>query len=94
MKKLMNTISVNHFRDNLKTYIEQVINTHTPLRVTRRTGRDFVVISADDWERDRETLYVLQNSSLMQQIAESLSTHQQNCGYKPTEAEINEIFSV
>jgi antitoxin YefM len=81
----METVSVNNFRDNLKRFVEQVISTHTPLKVTRRSGDDFVVISADDWEREQETLYVLQSSSLMQQIAESVSTHTQGQGYIPNE---------
>lgn len=87
----MNTTSVNQFKENLKSYIEQVINTHTPLRVTHRSGDDFVVISANDWEREQETLYVLQNSSLMQQIAESLATHTQGKGYQPSEGQMDEI---
>jgi len=74
----MDTISVNKFRDNMKSVVEEVINRHEPLKVTRRAGDAFVVISADDWEREQETLYVLQNQSLMQQIARSLETH--NCG--------------
>ena len=60
----MNSISVNRFRDNLKSFIEQVVNDHTPIKVTRRAGEDFVVMSADDWEREQETLHVLQSSSL------------------------------
>jgi len=70
----MDAISVNRFRDNLKSFIEQVVNQHL-LKVTRRAGEDFVVIGAEDWEREQETLYVLQNSNLMKQIATSLGTH-------------------
>ena len=58
-----------------------------PLKVTRRNGEDFVVISAEDWEQEQETLficYILQNQSLMQQIAESQSTHKLSQGYKPS----------
>ena len=87
----MDSISVNQFRDNLKAFIEQAVNNHTPLKVTRRSGEAFVVMSADDWEREHETLYVLQNNDLMRQIAESMATHKQGSGYSPTEAEINEI---
>ena len=90
----MDTISVNQFRDRLKAYVEQVINRHTPLKVTRRGGQGFVVISAEDWEREQETLYVLQNSSLMQQIAESARTHGTRSGYQPTDGEIDEILGV
>lgn len=73
--KTMETIRFTQFRKELKILVEQVITNHTPLKVTHRTGQDFVVMSAEDWERDQETLYVLQNSSLMQQISESCVTH-------------------
>ena len=90
----MDTVSVNQFRDNLKTFVEQVVNDHNPIKVTRRAGEAFVVISADDWERDQETLYVLQNSSLMSQIAESLATRNNKKGYTPTDEEMNEITRI
>ena len=51
-------------------------------------GEDFVVVSAEDWSREQETLYVLQNQSLMQQIAESQVTHQAGKGYKPSAKEL------
>lgn len=76
----MDAISVNHFRDNLKIYVEQTVNEHEPIKVTRKTGDAFVVMSADDWEREQETLHVLQNKSLMQQIADSMKTHTENEG--------------
>ncbi|MEY4590086.1 MAG: hypothetical protein RL497_2162 [Pseudomonadota bacterium] len=94
MVSVMDTVSVNQFRDNLKTYVEQVVSNHTPIKVTRRAGEAFVVISADDWEREQETLYVLQNSSLMMQISESLSTHTQQKGYTPTDEEMNAITRI
>lgn len=91
----MQTISVNQFRDNLKTFVEQAISTHEPIKVTRRAGEDFVVISAEDWEREQESLYVLQNKSLMQQIADSLATHNSaKGGYKPTDDELNEVTGI
>ena len=90
----MNSISVNKFRDNLKSFVEQVITDHMPLKVTRRSGDDFVVLSADDWEREQETLYVLQNSDLMKQIAASSATHAKNKGYKPAAGELDEITGI
>ncbi len=87
----MDTISVNKFRDHLKSFVEQVVNNHLPLKVTRRSGEDFVVMSAEDWERDQETLYVLQNNSLMKQIAASSASHTKGKGYSPTSEELDEI---
>lgn len=60
----MESVSVNSFRSNIKNFVELLANDHVPLKVTRRSGGDFVVISAEDWEHEQETLYVLQNSSL------------------------------
>ena len=89
----MNSISVNKFRDNLKSFIEQVASAHTPLKVTRRNGEDFIVLSANDWEREQETLYILQNNDLMKQIANSMNTHKIKQGYKPTKEELDEIIN-
>jgi antitoxin YefM len=90
----MDSISVNRFRENLKHFVEQVISQHQPLKVTRRNGENFVVISAEDWEREQETLYILQNQSLMQQIADSSQTNLQKGGYSPNNEELDEIFGV
>ena len=90
----MNTVSVNKFRDNLKSMVEQVASDHEPLKVTRRSGADFVVVSAEDWERDQESLYVLQNEALMRQIARSLDSHSRGEGHKPTDEQMNAITGV
>lgn len=87
----MDTISVNKFRDNLRSVIDQIVSRHEPIKVTRRAGEAFVVMSADDWEREQETLHVLQNRNLMQQIADSLETHTREKGYKPTGEQMDEI---
>lgn len=90
----MDIISVNKFRDNLKSVIEQVISKHEPLKVTRRAGEAFVVMSAEDWEREQETLHVLQNRDLMRQIAISLETHSRDQGYTPDDEQMNEITGI
>ncbi len=90
----MDTVSVNKFRDNLKSFVEQVVSKHMPIKVTRRAGEDFVVVSADDWEREQETLYVLQNNELMKQIAASLGSHSNGDGYKPSVEELDEITGI
>lgn len=90
----MDTVSVNQFREKLKTFVEHVVTNHTPIKVTRRAGEAFVVMSADDWEREQETLYVLQNTSLLKQISESVETHNKGNGYTPTSEELNEITGI
>ena len=90
----MREMSVNLFRSGLKAAVEEVIRDHVPLRVTRRTGEDFVVVSSEDWEQEQETLYVLQNRSLMKQITRSLETHQEGGGYVPSPEELDALTRV
>ena len=87
----MDAISVNRFRDNLKTLIDRVTTEHLPLKVTRRGSESFIVISEEDWQREQETLHVLQSSDLMRQIGESLQTHSASAGYTPSREEMDEI---
>ena len=90
----MNSVSVNKFRDNLKSFVEQVFSEHEPLKVTRRNGEDFIVVAANDWEREQETLYVLQSSDLIKQISNSMETHNNKRGYQPTAGELSEIIDI
>jgi len=90
----METVNENQFRSNMKNFVEKAASEHVPLKVTRRNGGYFVVISAEDWEREQETLYVLQNSSLMKQISESARTHVERSVHTPTDREMDEILGV
>lgn len=89
--RAVDTVTVNKFRDNLREHVEKVVSHHEPLKVTRRNGEDFVVISMEDWEREQETLYVLENALLMAQIARSAETYAASIGYRPTPEQMDEI---
>ncbi|NEO68156.1 type II toxin-antitoxin system Phd/YefM family antitoxin [Moorena sp. SIO3H5] len=90
----MNSIPIKQFKTNIQNFIKQVINQHTPLKITDPNQGDFIIISAKDWEQQQETLYVLQNSHLMEQINHSQATHTQNKGYSPNQEELDEILSI
>jgi antitoxin YefM len=90
----MREISVGKFRSRLRDAVEAVVGDHVPLRVKRRGGKDFVVVSAEDWEREQETLYVLQNRSLMEQIEHSLKSHRKGAGYRPSVEELDALDRV
>ncbi|MBC8374884.1 MAG: type II toxin-antitoxin system Phd/YefM family antitoxin [FCB group bacterium] len=87
-------VSVNQFRANIKAYVDKALSEHSSIRVKRRAGKDFVVQSAEDWEREQETLFVLQNASLSAQIIESIESHIAGSGYSPTSEELDEIDSL
>ncbi|MDJ0659882.1 MAG: type II toxin-antitoxin system Phd/YefM family antitoxin [Crocosphaera sp.] len=90
----MNDISISQFTNNIQDFIEQVIEQHTPLKISTQNGEDVIIINAKDWEQQQETLFILQNSQLMQQINDSMMTHTQNKGYTPNQEELNEILDI
>ncbi len=90
----MRSMSVHQFRSQLKEAVDVVLLEHEPLCVTRRNGEDFVVLGAADWAREQETVYVLQNPSLMQQIERSIETHRQGTGYSPQPEEFDALDRV
>ena len=49
----MNSITINQFTNNLQNLIKQVVNQHTPLKITNQDGGDFVMISAEDWDNKK-----------------------------------------
>lgn len=51
-------------------------------------------MSANDWKREQETLYALQNSNLMKQIADSTATHTRRDGDTPTKEHMDEITHI
>jgi len=82
------SISVNQFRANLKNYVDDAIESHEPLVVNRKNGDDFVVLSLEDYNREKETLYVLSDNKLLKQIEDSFTTHEKSQGYIPTAEEL------
>ena len=90
----MREVTVNKFRSNLKSCVDQADSEHEPLWVTRKRGKDFVVIGAEYWEQLQETLYVLQNSTLMKQIKKSNLSHFDGKGYQPTQSQSDDINSI
>ena len=90
----MEVMSYSNFREKLASVLDAISNNSTVVKVTRQNGKAAIVMSLEDWERDQETLYVLQNKSLMRQIAESLQTHQANKGRLADKDTLDEIFGV
>lgn len=67
----MNEVTANHFRQHLKREVDRVVENHDVLRVRRRRGGDFVVLSADDWSAIEETLYLNRVPGLVESIREA-----------------------
>ena len=90
----MDIMSYSSFREKLASVLDLVCDNSTVVKITRQNGKEAVVMSLDDWERDQETLYVLQSKPLMRQIAASLKTHEARKGRIADKGTLDEILSI
>ncbi len=90
----MEVMTYSSFREKLASVLDHISNDSALVKITRQNGKAAVVMSLEDWEREQETLYVLQNNPLMRQIAESLQTHQTGAGRVADKDTLDEILGV
>ncbi len=55
----MEITTYTNFRQNLKSFLDDVLKNHNPLFVTRTKGEDIVVLAKSDYESLQETLHLL-----------------------------------
>ena len=60
--------TANEFRKTLKAKVDACINNHEVLKVTRRTGENFVILGEEDWRAVEESLYLNQFPGLVDSI--------------------------
>ncbi len=78
----MELTTYTNFRQNLKSYLDTVYQTHEPLIVTRTHGEDVVVLSKKDYTSIMETFYLLRSPGNAKRIFESLSDLDVGKGYE------------
>jgi len=78
--QIMFELSFSEFKANMNGVVDKAIAENMPIRVKRRSGKDFIIVSAEDWDSEQETMFVLRNKSLMDQIAESKVTYNKKKG--------------
>ena len=90
----MDVMSYSSFREKLASVLDYISDNSTIVKITRQNGKAAVVMSLEDWERDQETLYILQNKPLMRQIAASLKTYEAKTGRIADKGTLDEILSI
>jgi antitoxin YefM len=66
----MDNISYTKARDDLSHILSHVCSTHEPVVIERRNGGNTVIISEEDWNSIKETLYLMSSPKDFQAIAE------------------------
>ncbi len=78
----MEITTYSNFRQNLKSFLDSVLKTRSPLFVTRSKGEDVVILSKSDYESMEETLYLLSSSKNAERLAQGILEFEQGKGVK------------
>ncbi|MES2268354.1 MAG: type II toxin-antitoxin system prevent-host-death family antitoxin [Bacteroidota bacterium] len=69
-----------NFRQQLKSYLDKVRNTHAPLFVTSANGEDVVVLSKSDYESMEETFYLLKSPKNAARLLQGIDDYEKGLG--------------
>lgn len=64
----MATLPLAEVRANLSKLVDEAVRTHERIEVTRQGRRAAVILSADDYDSIMETLAILSDQGLMQEL--------------------------
>jgi antitoxin YefM len=67
----MDAVTYSAARANLAKTMDKVVDDHTPI-ITRKTGRNVVIISLEDYESMEETNYLLRSPKNAKRLLDSI----------------------
>jgi antitoxin YefM len=68
----MDAVTYSAARANLAKTMDKVVDNHTPIVITRKTGRNVVIISLEDYESMEETNYLLRSPKNAKRLLDSI----------------------
>jgi antitoxin YefM len=71
----MDAITNTDLRQNLKTYMDRVIENHDPLIITRKNNENVVLMSINEYNSLIETNYLLSNEANAEHLKKSIAQH-------------------
>lgn len=76
----MLTATYSDFRQNLKTYLDEVFKSKSPLFVTRTKGENVVVLSQADYNSIMETFHLLSSPKNAVRLQSALDEYHKGLG--------------
>ena len=68
----MEAVNFSEFRENLKGFFDKSYDNHEAIIVTRKEGKNMVVISMEDYNSIMETNYLLSNKANAEHLFKSI----------------------
>jgi antitoxin YefM len=74
----MNTLNATEFRANIYNLIDEIAETHKPIKLLGKRNK-IVLISEEDWSAIQETLYLLSIANIRESIKDGVSQSIDSC---------------
>ena len=71
----MDAITYSALRQNLKTYMDKVVQDNDPLIITRKNNENVVLLSISEYNSLMETNYLLSNEANAEHLKRSIAQH-------------------
>ena len=71
----MDAITYTDLRQNLKTFMDRVIQDHDPIIITRKNNENVVLMSVTEYNSLTETNYLLSNEANAEHLKKSIAQH-------------------
>ena len=71
----MDAITYTDLRQNLKTYMDKVVQNCDPLIITRKNNENVVLVSVNEYNSLVETNYLLSNEANAEHLKKSMAQH-------------------
>ncbi len=75
----MNNVIVKEINPTLASLIDRVNETNQPTMVTIDDHKKIVLVSVEEWNSIQETLYLLSNPKVKEDLIEGKNTHWEDC---------------
>lgn len=69
----MDAISYTSFRKNLASTLDKVNDDHSPILITRQSGKPAILISLEDFKAYEETAYLMASPANAKRLSESIA---------------------
>ena len=69
----MHAISYSEARENLKSVIDEVVASRSPIAITRQRGEGAVLVSESEWASIEETMYLLRSPANAKNLLEAIA---------------------
>ncbi len=86
----MEVTTYSKFRENMKSYLDNVVNDNNPLYVTRANGEDVVVLSKSDYEGLQETYYLMSSPKNAERLLQAIKDLDEGKGIKRNLIEVDD----